>query len=80
MKANVVNNPTDPEVDEPEDIEEENSDVINCSSKFVDVICPGTYVTLHSPPNSLENFFLFQVTEKGKASEELRDQFGHEVI
>ena len=45
-----------------------------------ELVEPGTYTGLRSPPNALEPFFIAEVNDKGIASKHLIDSCGHSIL
>ena len=67
-----------------EEINHENEDYeqafrLNQDTIF-ELVDPGTYVGIRSPPNAIEPFFVVEVFSKGIAKEALCDASGHSIL
>ena len=45
-----------------------------------ELVDPGTYVGIRSPPNAIKPFFIVEVFSKGIAKEALCDASGHSIL
>ena len=45
-----------------------------------ELVAPGTYVGIRSPPNAIEPFFIVEVFSKGIAKEALCDASGYSIL
>ena len=45
-----------------------------------ELLKPGNFVGLRSPQKSIEMFFICEVIDKGVASENLTDAYGHRIL
>ena len=52
-----------------------------CYIKTVfELLEPGTFIGLHSPPNAIEPFFIAQILSKGLAKKNMINEFGHSFL
>ena len=66
-------------VDDEDDDIYETAFSLNESTIF-EVLEPGIYVAMRSPPNSIEHFFVGAVVDQGVAKENIRDANGHFIV
>ena len=45
-----------------------------------ELVDPGTFVGIRSPPNAIESFFIVEVFNKGVAQEGMSDANGHYIL
>ena len=69
------------EEDNYEDDDQEYTDAYSLHQNTVfELLEPGTFGRLHSPPNAIEPFFIAQILSKGLAEKNMINEFGNLVL
>ena len=66
-------------IDENED-ESEPTELHLHQITVFEIIEPGTFIRMKSPPNTIEPFFIAEILWKGTAKEDLHNENGHILL
>ena len=58
---------------------DEDDEQLNISDEQYEFVEPGSYIALLSAPNSFEQFIICEIKEKGIASKDMVDFYGHVI-